>query len=342
MAKVTIKEISEALGMSRNTVSKAFTDSSQVSIQTRDLVLKTAQEMNYRGFGINEILSPSKQAKGTIVFLTNAFSTKDLFWPRVISGIEELSSDEGYTFSIKMFRRDDMNNISIPLYFDKQEVKGIICTELYDERFIQQLVDTGIPLVMIDTVSTAFEQELKYDVVLMENMFSVHSLTAMLIKKGHRRIGFVGKPDYCRSFYERYLGFTFACSKFQIQMTEKYCLIPDIDNYSVDWIVDCLQRMVELPSALVCVNDSVAIKVMQAAEQMGLVLPSDLSITGFDDISEASFVKPALTTIDIQKEALGKRAAEILFWRIKNKARPFEITYLENVFKFRDSTALAT
>lgn len=339
MARVrtTISDIAEALGMSRNTVSKALTNSSQVTMKTRELVVAKARELNYRGAGFLPTSGPSKGALGSVVFVTRSFQATDLFWPQVVRGVEEIVSAAGYNFSIRMMRTEDDQSLSMAEYVRANKVSGIICTELYDQAFIQHLESANVPLVMIDTVWNAFDSDLNYDVVLMENLHSTKNLTSMLIRKGHTRIGFVGKIDHCRSFYERYLGFTMACAHHNLPSMDRFNLNPVIDDYSADWLVSQLSRLDELPSALICANDSVAIRVYQAARLLGLRVPDDLAVTGFDDVVEARFLEPQLTTVDIPKEALGKRAAEVLLWRILNPDRPFEITYVENTIKLRGS-----
>lgn len=335
--KTTILDIAQTLCMSRNTVSKALNGSSSVSDKAREAILNKAKEMNYKGFIYDQHQDAPSVRSGNIVFLTGNFSAQALFWPFVVKGIEEIVSQVNYNFSIKLIREDDLNSDTLPFHFNKDDMDGIICTELYHKPYIDKLISTNIPLILIDSVSDVFDNVLEYDVVLMENIHSIQILTTKLIEAGHKKLGFVGKINHCRSFYERYLGFNQAFTSIGTIPPNVYNIIPEKDIYPVEWLMMKLKSLSELPTALVCANDSIAINVMKAAKNLNLQIPGDLAITGFDDVSEASLVEPPLTTVNIHKEALGKRAAEILLWRIKNPNRPFEITYIENILRYRNS-----
>jgi LacI family transcriptional regulator len=335
--KTTIIDIANALGMSRNTISKALNGSGNVSDKNRESILSKAKELNYKGFINGNQKDVSTSHSGNIVFLTSNFTVQELFWPFVVKGIEEILSQANYNFSIKLIREDDLMKDALPLHFNASEIDGIICTELYHKPYIDKLVATNIPLVLIDSVYDVFEYPLTYDIVLMENNYSIQKLTTKLMELGHEKIGFVGQINHCRSFYERFIGFNQSFTQRGLVVPTAFNIIPDNDNYSVEWLMQKLKGLAELPTALVCANDAIAINVMTAAKCLDLRIPEDLSVTGYDDISEASLLEPHLTTVNIQKEALGNRAAEILLWRIQNPMRPFSITYIENVIHFRDS-----
>ncbi|NDL67285.1 LacI family DNA-binding transcriptional regulator [Anaerotalea alkaliphila] len=335
--KTTILDIAHALGMSRNTVSKALKGGDGVSDKTIELIINKAREMGYKGH--MEPLPPSSPipAKGSIVFLTGNFSAHALFWPAVVKGVEGTVSQSGFQFTIKLVREEELANGSFPSHLNREDVVGIICTELYDRRYIDQLTATGIPLVMIDSVFDVFNEALPYDLLLMENQHSIHRLVSLLLEKGHERIGFAGKPDHCRSFYERYMGFKLAFFTSGELPPTAYSILPETDNYAVERLMGKLQEMPEFPTALVCANDHIALNVIKAARNLGLRVPEDLSVTGFDDISLATLVEPNLTTVNIHRVSLGKRAAELLLWRISHPDRPYETTYLENTIQLRNS-----
>lgn len=97
----------------------------------------------------------------------------------------------------------------------------------------------------------------------------------------------------------------------------------------------------KLPTAFVCANDSLALCVVTALMKHGIRVPEDISVTGFDNIDDAALSTPTLSTVNVNKEALGQRAVETLLWRINHPESPKERILLSGDLVFRQSTGLA-
>jgi len=334
---VTIQDIANELGLSRNTVSKALNNSSNIPESTKEKVLKKALEMNYKQFAYFDKENINPKNTGNIVLLAGSSPLDPWFWSYVLHGLEKKISDEGYTLSIIIVKPEDMSQLSLPSNFNKESVDGIICFEIFDKNYINEIASTNIPIVFIDTTADITYGKIVGDIVLMENDMSTYHLTNELIKRGHSKIGFIGEYTHCRGFFERWKGFKRALEDANIPLNYQYNITEENQPYDPTWIKQQLESFKELPTAFVCANDHIAIQVMQAIKSMSLNIPNDISICGFDDTSQSLIVDPPLTTVHIPKETLGLYAAEILFQRLRNPNRPFQITYIQTEVKVRDS-----
>lgn len=334
--KVTIQDIARELGLSRNTVSKALNGSPNLATATKEKILRKAMEMNYKHFAYVDSNFVTVKKTGNIVFLSsNPFDPN--FWSYVIKGIEKRVSDEGFNFSIKIIQPEELAQKTLPGNFNTNDIDGIICSEIFNKDYINTIISTNIPTILIDTVSDISFSDLACDVIFMENEHSVFKLTTEIIKRGHTQIGFVGLPEYCRSFYERWLGFNRALHASGLEPNPDFNIIPKCDSYDYDWIKEQIQNMSVLPTSFVCANDSIAINTMIAIKNLNLSIPSDISVCGFDDSPQSLIVNPTLTTVHTHKEELGSRTAETLFWRMDNPKQPFQVTYMKTDVILRDS-----
>ncbi len=341
--KITMQAIAKQVNMSRNTVSKALNNDPSVTEKTRKIVISAAKAMGYKGFlpdSSNQTIKEDISHKHILV-LTHRFSESSPFWPLVWNGVEQKVRESGHSFAISMIGKDDIENLQLPTIFNNQKFDGIICSEIFDKAYIKLLIDIGIPLISIDGYYDPDTPNATFDYVLMENSTSISKLVNHLLVLGHTKIGFVGNYTHCRGFFERYAGFKQAYMFKGLDFDRKFDITADKpDNISDDeWYVKELKNLNSIPTAFVCANDFIAIHVMKAAKKLGLRIPEDLSVTGFDGLKECTIIEPHLTTVETNKEVLGYRAVELLLWRMDNPDYPFEVTHIENFIRFRDSIA---
>lgn len=333
---ITINDLARILNISRNTVSKAINGKQGVSPKAKKLILDKAKELNYKGFGDSQGQEEQK-INGNIVFLTSEISLRGQFWPLVVQGLEKKLSSMGYNFLISIVSINQVENLEIPHQIRFGEICGIVCTELYSEKFVNSLMELQIPLVCIDTYSKMHHSENKFDIILMENIRSIQRLVKFIQNKGIKEIGFVGKRDHCLSFYERFIGYQLGLISDSTVVQPAYIISPEQDSYGVKWLADKLSISPNIPKALICANDDIAIKVINALETINKKVPEDILVTGFDDINEASLFSPSLTTVSIAKNVLGEKAGERILNRIQHPEKPFDVTYIANKIIMRES-----
>jgi len=145
------------------------------------------------------------------------------------------------------------------------------------------------------------------------------SAVEYLIDLGHRKIGFIGPTQMKHQVFNehRYQGYVDAMEKHNIPIPMEYIvdtILTANDGYAS---MKSLILKENLPSAIFCGNDTVAMGVMKALDEHGIRVPEDISLVGFDNIDTSSYLKPPLTTIDIPKKELGRLAVKILLDRLE-------------------------
>ncbi|MNW42564.1 HTH-type transcriptional repressor PurR [compost metagenome] len=337
--KVTIQDIADSLGLSRNTVSKALNNHLSIPDETRDKVIRKAIEMNYKQFAYFDQEVSSTKKSGNIALLTANMPNNSHFGTSLLSGLEQKISSEGFNLSIHMVRENELSAPALPVNFDKSKVDGIVCIELFDKNYSEFITSLEIPTLFIDASAEITFSEMKADILLMENFHSTFSITRKLIDEGIATIGFIGDYHHCMSFNERWDGFNKALFTSRIDLDESFCILEE-DRYVADykWLKQRLASMKKLPSAFVCANDFIAIQVIRILKDLNIQVPEEVMVCGFDNAPESRIVEPHLTTVHIHRSEMGFLAAEMLLSRIDNPKRPAQITYVKTKPVFRQST----
>lgn len=338
--KITIQDIADSLGISRNTASKALNHSKTIPEDTRNKVISRAIELKYKQFAYMDTDTINPKNPGNIALLTSSLLTSSHFGSFLLSGLEKRISSEGYNLSIHMVRETEINALSLPSNFEISKVDGIICIEMFNKSYSELITDMGIPTIFIDCAANIFYPDLKADVLLMENEHSTYCVTKTLIEQGCTTIGFVGDYNHCKSFNERWIGFNRALIESNLPLDPNHCIV-DKDRYffmESGWIDKQLERMSTLPSAFVCANDFIAINLMKSLKNKNINIPNDIAVSGFDDAPESRIVEPHLSTVHIFNDEMGITAAEMLLSRLKNPSKAFRITHVRTEPKFRAST----
>ncbi|KRE47103.1 LacI family DNA-binding transcriptional regulator [Paenibacillus sp. Soil522] len=337
--KITIQDIADSLGISRNTASKALNGVEGIPDETRNKVIKKAIELKYKQFAFVDSESIMPKNPGNITLLTCNLPMSTHFGYTLLNGLEIKISSEGYNLSIHIVREADINTLSLPNNFELSKVDGIICIEMFDKKYSEMICNLGIPTIFIDAAADVFYSDLKADLLLMENEYGTYSVTKKLIEDGHTKLGFIGDYNHCKSFNERWVGFNRALTMSKLETNMSFCVIEEDRYFSEpNWIDRQLNKMKELPTAFVCANDFIAVSVMKALRNKNIQIPNDIAVCGFDDAPESRIVEPHLTTVHIFNSEMGNIAADMLLSRIKNPTKPYQITHVKTELVFREST----
>ena len=330
LKRVTMQDIAEACGLSRNTVSKVFNDRGAVPEATKKLVLSKAQELGY--YQPPEELSEAVALnRGNIALLTQHKLMSHNFGVFFNTSFTDQISRSGYTIKIYEISSEELAEKRLPPHLKLEETAGILGIELFDRDYLDMICSLGIPTVFVDGYARIRREAVASDFVSMENVTSVRELVNRMIRAGARRIGFVGDIEHCNSFYERWFAYAFALRDAGLPLDRELCILaPDSAPYGeTDWLLAQLDAMPELPDAFVCANDYLAIRLMTALKKRGLRIPEDVMVAGFDGSPEAGVVEPPLTTARIPTADIGRLAATMLINRITAPDRPFYWIYVQ-------------
>lgn len=313
--KVTMKDIAKELNISINAVSIALNDKTGVSESMRLKILRTADKMGY----INEkhhYLSVFSKSN-ICILMQSYYANTGHFYSIVLRSIVECAKQLGYISILNYF---EDNQFEFPDCIIDRKVAGILVVGKISDQNLNQLKNTGIPVVLVDYTSLGDT----CDCVLTHNKQGGYLITQYVLDKEYKRVGFFGDLEYSLSFSDRFIGYKQALVNRSITSdiesyinqysilhgTEKYVLENDVNG-----IVSLLKKS-ELPEVFVCANDSNAFILLNALTLMNIKVPDQIAITGFDDTPLCGKTIPKLTTVQVQKELMGEIAVSKLIDRI--------------------------
>lgn len=327
LKRVTMQDIADACSLSRNTVSKVFNGRGSVPEATRKQVLAKARELGYSQ-------SPAGDAAGSggnIALLTQHKLLSHSFGAFFITSFTDQICRAGYTVKIYEISPAEIAERRLPPHLDLSQTAGFLGIELFDREYLDMICSLKKPTVFVDGFARASMSLIGCDYVSMENLSSEISLVNRMISAGARRIGFVGDSEHCNSFFERYLGYCIALRDAGLPVDREHSILEeDSDLYgSTEWLLEKLAAMPSIPDAFACANDYLAIHLITALKKMGLLVPRDVMIAGFDGSLEATLVEPPLATAQIPSAEIGRLAASLLSERILNPEASFRWTYVK-------------
>ena len=334
---VTIQDIADALGMSRNTVSKAL-NGKHVPVKTRNAVISAAVEMGYKGYKL-AAASESSLGHKRFIILSTRLLMNITFFISVLRGIEESLMD--YDIELVQFSISNKASFTkVKRYLADAKVDGIICMEFFETAYILELLEQGIPLVFLDFPISHSMPRGSYDIILPESQDAVkHFCMHLISNEDCKTFGFVGDHLHCRSFYERFVGMKEALYLSGLPVDLQYSILADDSlPYTPEKLADALDQLSSLPDCFVAANDSIAINLITALKSKKAHIPKDVKVVGFDNNPKAKYVTPLLTSFNVDKVALGKRITTLLLERVANPTQANQIIYIASKVIVRAST----
>lgn len=350
--RVTIQDIADSLGLSRNTVSKAINNTGVLADSTRQRVLAKAVEMGYKQFSymdidaLSAVSAPQAPEKNDIALITTWALNGSHFSATMLDKFQLELSKRGYSMSMHIARGEDIRLRRLPSSIRTDNCAAIICIEVFDEAYARFLSECGIPVLFVDSPVDPMGDPLPADILLMDNRDGILSFFKSMHQRGVTDIGFIGEMLHCRSFFERYMAFTSGVSLYAMHTTDEWCITQKVPalakgekgNPSVNFLTKRFSEMSSLPRAFVCANDFVAIDAMNALKSLGYEIPQDVYLLGFDDSSESRVVRPQISTVHIHSQVMGFTATELILSRIKNPDMNYRTCFCESNLILREST----
>lgn len=348
--RVTIQDIADALGLSRNTVSKAINNTGVLAEATRQRVLAKAIEMGYKQFSYvdqkmleKSIADPGE--KNEIALLSTWFLNSSHFSSTMLDKFQLEISKAGFSMSMHIVRPEDIAQKVLPQSIHKERLAALICFEVFDYGYAEFLCSSGIPTLFVDASVAPGHKPLMTDILLMDNSRAITAFISAKAREGIKKIGFAGDYMHCMSFFERYMAFRNGMYLNGLPIDETYLLQGSENRAAIgeertyqDYLADGIRNMTELPDVFICANDFVAIYLLHALQDQGYSVPEDVMLFGFDDSPEASLLTPKLSTVHIHSQILGFTAAQLLLSRIYDPDLNYRTVYCETSLVLREST----
>ncbi len=329
---ITIKDVAKESGVAISTVSNVLNNVDIVSPETKEKVLKVVKELNYVP-NINAKLLKSNKRNTIGLFLPNIQGN---FYTPLMQAVHWQCKAKGYVLNIYVcneYKSEELFSMII-----SSGVEGaIVLNEFLSNEYVEYIIKTNKPIVFIDREISSPN----VSSVVIDNYEGATIAIEYLLRLGHRRIGYMhGIHNYDDDV--RFSAFS--------QIMDKYSLAIDgniiIRGYfeegaAYSEIRAMLSKGVTLPDAIFCANDEMAFGCINALNDMGINVPSDISIIGFDDVVISKYFKPALTTIHSPVSELGSQSViELIRLITKEEDMHGVIIKLSPTLVVRDSCSI--
>lgn len=308
----TILDVAARAGVSKSSVSRVLVDSPFVSERTRDAVLRAIDDLGFRPNRAARTLV--RRRSGAIGVLVTDFHNP--FFQDVLDGIDEVAGAGDYTPIVVNGKRMERAEESALHRLLELQVDGIVCVATKLRRRALQEAARATPLVIL----TRTPELPRVDSVVNDDRRGAALVVHHLVALGHRKIAMVG-DDQELAGASRIRGYSEAMG--QAGLADEVRVAPggftEAGGYT--GAKQLLEADPEV-TAIFAVNDLSALGVLDAAEELGLDVPGDLSVVGYDNIAMAALRRIDLSTIDQSARTIGRTAAKALLERIDNPSSP--------------------
>jgi DNA-binding LacI/PurR family transcriptional regulator len=315
----TLADVARLAGVVAMTASRALNQTGYVSDDVRNRVLKAAAKLEYRpNMLARQLKSRRLSAIGILLpDIANPFSAE------LVNGVKQVFDQAGFSTFIALSSRSvEQENASLRAFADHR-VDGLIVatrgTKMGD-AVLRKFARQGIPTVTIGRPVKI----VGVDSVTADHWRGAFDVVNHLISLGHTRIGFIGISPADRLSLRRYQGYAAALEQAGISVIPDYTVgPPEAPAFATQEDgFDGMMRLAKLkrpPTAIFARNDFAAIGALRAANKLGLRVPEDVAIAGFDNIPLAAFTTPPLTTVEQPIAEQGLIAASFLLDRIEKR-----------------------
>lgn len=330
----TIRDVAQRAGVSKGAVSFALNGRPGVADETRERILRAADELGWRPNASARALSKRRSlAIGLVLARPPAQIGNDPYFGQLLAGMEEILAVQGYALVMSVVGDNEAEVATYRRLVSDQRIDGAVLIDpRADDPRYPLLAELEIPAVVVgDPVWTC-----AHPYIAADERPVVQEAVRHLIDLGHRRIGHVSGPLNVAHAVVRERAWRDAMADAGLDCCES------VDGgFSAEGATTATERLLDddrPPTAIVYANDIMAIAGMGVARERGLRVPDDLSIVGYDDITLAQHIDPPLTTIRQDPVAAGRIAAARLLATL-NGTGPEHVTPPEPTFVLRESTA---
>jgi DNA-binding LacI/PurR family transcriptional regulator len=328
---LTITDIAEMAGVSKTTVSFVLNEKPGVSPETRQKVLSIIEKTNYRPTLNSRRLYYHKTFTIGVVFDKSVPIFDNLFAYSIMNAL--LKRCMHYDYALVYCEYSMAGDVPVlPPNVINKDMDGLVFLRDIPLTLISKLHELEMPFVVADDHS----EHGALHTVKADYALAAQTAVDYLISQGHREIGFMGNMNL-PAFYIQILSGYQKALKTAGRLMDLSWFFDKVHNPGD--VERCVEKMVEsgsLPTAIFCMEDILAISLIRCLQKHGLRVPEDVSVVSIDDIILSSRIYPALTTVSLDKDALGSYAVDILMDLINGKDSE-SITISSNNLIIRES-----
>lgn len=328
-----IKDVARLAGVSTGTVSKYLNNPQNLKEKTRMRVEQAIQELQYK---------PSPLARSMRTGKTNTLAVMvpdvtNPFFAEVYNSIRMSAAQSGYT-PILYTTEDNLDTLKDYLAgISLRQADGLILCFLDEDEAIDRFINeiqAHIPIVLLSwDINSA-----RFNSVVIDVFEGICKSTRYMISRGHKDIAYIGGPEDSRISREKHDGYIKAMKEAGLEIKPEYIFHGSYNLQSGYQAARKFTMLSETPSALVAANDILAIGCIKYLLQKKIKIPEEVAVIGFDNISLSAMYEPALSTISLPIEQMGKEAIKLLLSRISKPISKNKQVILKTGLVVRNST----
>jgi LacI family transcriptional regulator len=341
----TMTDIAKLAGVSQSTVSLVINHLSgaKVSRATRETVLRIARELGYpleRHHGRRDNRpGQARQARNLIVYLTDELTTSPHAM-QTMDGAKEGAWDQDCLVAVFATRGDpEREQAVLARMLDHPALLGVIYSTIFTRAVSLPPALSGVPTVLLNCHEICHERDPAHAAVVPAEQQGGYTATMHLVAHGHRRIGFINGEGWIEAAGDRLKGYRNALADAGIAFDPALMREGDWQVGSGYAHALSLLSAPDRPSALFCANDLMALGALDAARELKLAVPRQLSVVGYDDQDMARYTHPPLSTVLLPNYEMGRWAAETLIAQARGGAVQHVVFKSDCPLVSRDSVA---
>ncbi|MFI3904424.1 MULTISPECIES: LacI family DNA-binding transcriptional regulator [Brucella/Ochrobactrum group] len=313
---ITLKDVAALANVSRATAARALNSYGYVGGETAKKVREAAETLGYRG---NRLAQALRNGQLPIIGCVLG-DIQNPFFARIAHDVEVVARQEGYNLIIGSSEEQAGQEKSLLSSLHSLSIRGFIVapTSASDDVHLKELIDDGIPVVLVDREARG----VSCDSVVVDNEGGARKAIEYLIAMGHVRIGLLQDDTRIFTSQERFNGYRNALSDNGIDVDEQ---LISVSKSTVEHAIDATIRMFSRknpPTALFTVDSLMTQGALLAFRSMGISIPRDVSLIGFDDFNLATFTDPQITVVAQPVSEIGFAAARLLLERLAGNDDP--------------------
>jgi len=327
-----MKDVAERAGVSASTVSHVMNGTRKVSEGAHEGVLSAIEELGYRP----NLLAKGLKTRRTFTVGLLISDIQNPFFTSVVRGVEDVALSRGYHLFLCNTDEDPSREDEYIIELANKGVDGlIVASSAPRHNHASRLRAGSAPFVFMDREVEGVDA----DAIRVDNRLGMRLIAEHLVELGHERIAMISGPLDRASGHERYRGLKDALADLGPGLDEALVRFGDFRTSSGQEGAKDLLNLSPPPTALVTANNQMTLGALLEIRKMGLRIPEDVPLVGFDDAEWASLVSPPLTVLAQPTYKLGVGAMKLLLRRIEDSDREVERTLLKPELIVRGSTA---
>jgi len=312
----TIKDVAKLAGVNPSTVSRVLAGSPLISEKTREKVKKAMAELGYHpDLNARNLARNETGTLGLVLPRAAEELFQNPFFPEVLRGITSQARKAGYDLLLSSGTTEREEREAVLRLVDGRRCDGLILlVSRTDDVLMKELEKRAFPAVVIGKPLNNY----RVGFVDNDNIGASFLATNYLIQKGHRQIGLIVGALGLVVSLDRLEGYKKAIKSAGFSFDRRYVVSADFsEEGGYRGVYELKKRFKNLPGAILCADDLQAFGAYRAIRELGLRVPEDVSVVGFNNVPLSSFVTPPLTTVDIHIYELGTKAVELLIQIVK-------------------------